>query len=234
MGLAAAVLLGATVSGARAEEGYEGFNPVIRTNSSVTVSFGGGYARGPAALPPDATPYTGSYSGTPYTTTLYAPAPAAPVNYNYAPAQTPISYTANPAPVSYRYAATPAPVRYTVAALAPVAYTPVQYSVPLYPTARPQAAMYGAPAIPARPVVVPYAVYQPVVAPVRPTLTYAVAQPTYAVAQPTYTGAQPAVPAAPAYTTPVVQTENPKVIVRPKIVWVEGQPVRNFLRAITP
>jgi hypothetical protein len=87
--------------------------------------------------------------------------------------------------------------------------------------------MYGAPAIPARPVVVPYAVYQPVVAPVRPTLTYAVAQPTYAVAQ-------PAVPAAPAYTTPVVQTESPKVIVRPKIVWVEGQPVRNFLRAITP
>jgi hypothetical protein len=61
--------------------------------------------------------------------------------------------------------------------------------------------------------------------------TYTVASPTYAA--PSYAAPTYAAPtyAAPAYTVPAAV--GPRVWVKPK-VYVEGQPIRNILRAITP
>lgn len=39
---------------------------------------------------------------------------------------------------------------------------------------------------------------------------------------------------APIAPAPAAVATGPRVIVRPKVVWVEGQPVRNFFRAILP
>jgi hypothetical protein len=74
-----------------------------------------------------------------------------------------------------------------------------------------------------RPVLTPYVqlavAYQPFVAYQRPYVVYS-----------------PVVAAgynAPVYSAPVAAPAGPKVWVHPK-VYVEGQPIRNLLRAITP
>jgi len=54
---------------------------------------------------------------------------------------------------------------------------------------------------------------------------------------PAYTSYRPAAFTAyeaPMVAAPVAVASGPRVIVRPKVVWVQGQPVRNFFRAILP
>lgn len=96
---------------------------------------------------------------------------------------------------------------------------------------------YAAPTVPqyyAAPVVT----YRPIVA--APYVNCAACRPAVSVAQPYATYSPIVVPATAYRPVPVYNTAaapvpaGPKVIVKPKIVYVEGQPIRNFLRAITP
>jgi hypothetical protein len=141
----------------------------------------------------------------------YAPAP---VDATYAPGPAPYAPATNMSTtVSTRWEQA-APATYAPAYAPPVTYTPavnymraVNYALPVN----------YAPAVNYAPVTVPYAVptvtYMPVVAryPAPPYVTYA---------PPAKTCAPPA---------PV----GPKVWVHPK-VYVEGQPIRNLIRAVTP
>ena len=167
------------------------------------------------------TPATVSYGPTIVAGSLYAtPAPAqgySPPAYA-APAYPGPNYAA-PA-VSYDASAV------TYRPIVPqyrVQYAPQYYAPQYVPQYVPQ---YAAPAVAYRPAVMPYTVpvagYRPVV-PAAYTAPYVAYSPTVATAY-----------GAGAYAAPAAAGTGPKVIVKPKVVWVEGQPIRNLLRAITP
>ncbi len=145
-------------------------------------------------------------------------------NYgNYAP--TPVDATYAPGPAAYAPAPNmsttvstrweqAAPATYAPAYAPPVAYTPAMNYTP---AVNYMPAVNFAPAVNYAPMAAPYAV---------PTVTYMPVVARYPA--PTYvTYAPPAkscVPPAPV---------GPKVWVHPK-VYVEGQPIRNLIRAVTP
>ncbi len=93
----------------------------------------------------------------------------------------------------------------------------------------PSVVAYSAAEIPAPP-----AVSTPLLAPA-PVVTYSVPAPvvTYGVPAPVITYRVPSVVAYPPTIYGPVVTGYPAVVVRPK-VYVPGQPIRNFFRAITP
>jgi len=77
--------------------------------------------------------------------------------------------------------------------------------------------------------------YQPVV-PVWPATCY-LARPVVVPCAATYVTYSPTPVAAysvPVYPTAMPVSTGPRMIVRQKVEWVEGQPVRNLLRAILP
>ncbi|MGQ9576559.1 MAG: hypothetical protein ACUVUC_14700 [Thermoguttaceae bacterium] len=108
------------------------------------------------------------------------------------------------------------------AVIAGVAYTPT--AAAYLPTAAycPPAS-YAVPTVAYRPALVQYA---------RPAIAY---QPAPAPSPQPYAVYSPAglVGYSTAYAAPVAVAAGPWVIVRPK-VYVEGQPIRNLIRAITP
>jgi hypothetical protein len=143
------------------------------------------------------------------TNTSYYAAPAYPAA-NYAPAYAAPTYAA-PGYSTPRYAAPAYPAPAYAAPV--VAYRPAapQYVQPVV-AYRPAAVRYVQPAVAYRPVVPyerPYAAYRPVIA--------------ASYDAPVYT----------AYSAPAAVPAGPKVWVHPK-VYVQGQPIRNFLTAITP
>jgi hypothetical protein len=106
---------------------------------------------------------------------------------------------------------------------APASYLPANCAVANHPAPavayRPVVTQYVQPAVAYEPLVVQAGRVQPYVAYQRPYVVYS-----------------PAVAAgytAPVYSAPVAVAAGPKVWVHPK-VYVEGQPIRNLLRAITP
>jgi DNA-directed RNA polymerase II subunit RPB1 len=153
----------------------------------------------------------------------FDPAPA-----SYGP--TVVSGTAYGSSMAYYPASSYPASSYTAPSYAAPSYAAPGYAAPGYAAAGYAAAGYAVPAVAYRPAPVPYvqpvAAYRPVVpAYSRPYVVYS---PTVVAgySAPAYS--------APAYSAPAAIPAGPKVIVRPKIVWVEGQPIRNLLRAITP
>jgi hypothetical protein len=150
----------------------------------------------------------------------------------------PVMRTDTRTAVYYGAAPAAAPYGSTVYPTSGTAYVP---STAYYP-----APAYAAPVVAYRPVVAPYAApyaaYRPVVVPAVPYANYAN---PYAVYRPAVTYAQPYVVNAPApaaaFSPPVYPAPapapavavGPKVWVHPK-VYVEGEPIRNLLKAITP
>jgi hypothetical protein len=138
----------------------------------------------------------------------------------------------SPAPAAYGWTMPPQ-TAYSPATsyYAPPSYAATSYAVPSYTVNR-----YAAPAVAYRPVVTEYlppaVAYRPMAQYVQPAVAY---QPVVAYRQP-YAVYRPVVVAgynAPVYTTPAAVPAGPRVIVRPK-VYVEGQPIRNLIKAITP
>ena len=142
-----------------------------------------------------------------------------PVTSYYAPS----SY---PAP-SYTPPSCPAP-SYAAPNYASPSYATPSYASPSYGIAN-----YPAPAVAYRPVLTPYvqpaAAYQPGVVQAARLQPYVAYQRPYVVYSPVVSAGYN----APVYSTPVAAPAGPKVWVHPK-VYVEGQPIRNLLRAITP
>jgi len=128
-------------------------------------------------------------------------------------------FAPNPAP----YEPAPAP------AYAPPTYPAPAYPAPAYPQpAYPQPA-YPAPAYPA-----PTPVYQPVVTTwSMPWCTARSVVTTYTPVYPAYSPRTVTSYSVPVYQTAATVPAGPRVFIRPK-VYVEGQPLRNLLRAITP
>jgi hypothetical protein len=166
-------------------------------------------------LTPEYRPATGDVS--PYAAvpaaTNYAAAP-----FNYAPAAAPVNYAAPPV----YYAPAAAPVNY---AAPPVYYAPAAATYTRPAVATNYVAAYA-------PTVVPTSVvYRSAATPVYPVASYptpvTVAYPTAAM------GPYPFATTV-AYTpAPAPAANGPRVWVHPK-VYVEGQPIRNLFRAITP
>ena len=147
-----------------------------------------------------------------------APDYGAPINLQPALAQ-PAFASAAYAPANYVQPAT-LPVAYAPAAYAPAAYARAAYAPVNYaPAAYVRPVEYAQPRFVARPVFANYypPVYRPVVAAYAPNYMAAPATCEVPVAQ-------PVMPVAPA---------GPKVWVHEK-VYVQGQPLRNLLTAITP
>jgi len=152
-------------------------------------------------------PVTSYYASPSYAAPSYASASYA------APSYAPPSYAA-PSYVPPSYAAP--------------TYVPPSYAAPTYVPPSYTVANYPASAVAYRPVLTPYVqpavAYQPYVAYQRPYVVYS---PVVAA------GYNAPVYSTPVYTAPVAAPAGPKVWVHPK-VYVEGQPIRNLLRAITP
>jgi hypothetical protein len=150
-------------------------------------------------------------------TSYYAPPSYASPSYA-APSYAPASYAA-PSYASASYA----DPNYASPGCAAPTYAPPGYAVANYPAPavayRPVLPAYVQPAVAYQPLVVQAARLQPYVAYQRP---YAVYSPVVS------TGYN-----APVYPAPVAAPAGPKVWVHPK-VYVEGQPIRNLLKAITP
>ncbi len=150
-------------------------------------------------------------------TSYYAPPSYAAPSYA-APSYAPPSYAAP----SY------APPSYAAPSYAPPSCTTPSYAPPSYTVAN-----YPAPAVAYRPVLTPYVqpavAYQPLVVQAARLQPYVAYQRPYAVYSPVVSAGYN----APFYTAPAAAPAGPKVWVHPK-VYVEGQPIRNLLRAITP
>ena len=238
------LVLGSTAAMAQSYTGYTGY-AAYETPA---------YTPAPYYAAPQTPAYTpaANYAGAPvatYTSTTYYAAPQAP------------AYTPAPAAVTY-YAAPQAPAYTPTSAAVPYYETPQPASVaaPAYPPVHRchhrveqpavgyQAELPVAPAVTYQPVPPPALAYQPLV---QPTVAYQpVVQP--AVAYPTLVGNvapqiayrpiaryQPYVAATyvtAGYGAPAAMASvpgAPRVVVHPK-VYVQGEPIRNLIKAVTP
>ena len=239
--------LGSTAALAQSYTGYAGYaayeTPAYAPASYYAAPQAPAYTSAPNYAAAPVATYTSTTYYAPPQTPAYTPAPVAVTYYEApqaAPVATPYYAAPQPAPVAAPYYAAPQPA--PVAAPVRHCHYKVEQPALVYPTDQPLTAYQAYP-----PMVQPTVAYQPMVQPtvayqpvVQPTVAY---QPqVYAEAQVAYRPIaryQPYVAAtyvtagygAPAAMAPVPGA--PRVVVHPK-VYVQGEPVRNLIKAVTP